>query len=228
MLVLEADVLQIADPAAAEYLAVQMMLEGDETLQSILDRDVYERLKTEVEQLRLPIDELARLKPSMVINFLTFAWIQQFGFVEQGIDGYYLAKAKEAGKATGFLETVESQIDLLIHIGDGYENDYVWYSLENLAETAAGITALVAEWKKGDAALTTVELMNMKESWPSLYRPMIADRNAAWLPQLEAYMRTEPVEFVVVGLAHLHGPDGLLQTLTNKGYRVEQLVNGKE
>jgi uncharacterized protein YbaP (TraB family) len=227
MLVLEADIAQVSDPAMAEYLAVQMMLGEDETLQSVLDRDVYERLKTEVEQLGFPMDELVRLKPSMVVNFLIFAWIQQFGFVEQGIDGYYLEEAKEAGKATGFLETVESQIELLIHIGDGFENDYVWYSLESLAETAASITALVAEWKKGDAALTTAQLTDMKESWPSLYRSMVADRNAAWLPQLEAYMRTEPVEFVVVGLIHLHGPDGLLQALTDKGYGVEQIVLGK-
>jgi uncharacterized protein YbaP (TraB family) len=228
MLVLEADIVQIADPAMTEYLARQMMLGEDKTLQSILDEDVYEGLKTEIEKLGLPMDEFARLKPSMAINILTFVWIQQFGFVEQGIDAHYLAKANEAGKATGFLETLESQIDLLVHIGDGCENDYVRYSLEDLAETEAGITAIVAEWRAGDAALTTAELTDMKESWPLLYRSMIADRNAAWMPRLEEYLGTEPVEFVVVGLAHLHGPDGLLQTLANKGYTVEQLANGRE
>ena len=43
------------------------------------------------------------------------------------------------------------------------------------------------------------------------------------MPQIEQLLsRTQPA-FVVVGAAHLVGPDGLLALLAAKGYRVEQL-----
>jgi uncharacterized protein YbaP (TraB family) len=62
----------------------------------------------------------------------------------------------------------------------------------------------------------------MKEEWPEMYKSMVFDRNAAWMPQIEEYLSTGAVPFIVVGAAHLHGPDGLLIQLKNLGYTVEQ------
>ena len=42
-------------------------------------------------------------------------------------------------------------------------------------------------------------------------------------PKIEALFSRPRPAFVVVGAAHLVGPDGLLQMLTAKGYRIEQL-----
>ena len=41
----------------------------------------------------------------------------------------------------------------------------------------------------------------------------------------ETYLTAEPVEFIIVGMAHVYGPDGLLTQLRNRGYTIKQLVN---
>ena len=44
-----------------------------------------------------------------------------------------------------------------------------------------------------------------------------------WMPKLEALFTRSGRAFVVVGAAHLVGPDGLLTMLKSKGYTIEQL-----
>jgi uncharacterized protein YbaP (TraB family) len=43
------------------------------------------------------------------------------------------------------------------------------------------------------------------------------------MPTLDALLTRKTRAFVVVGAAHLIGPDGLLALLKAKGYKVEQL-----
>jgi uncharacterized protein YbaP (TraB family) len=43
------------------------------------------------------------------------------------------------------------------------------------------------------------------------------------MPLLEGYFTTGTVEFVIAGLLHLHGPDGLLRQLENIGCVIEQV-----
>jgi uncharacterized protein YbaP (TraB family) len=63
----------------------------------------------------------------------------------------------------------------------------------------------------------------MKRDYPQLYKALLVDRNKKWLPKVEAYFKTEKREFVLVGVGHLVGADGVLAALEKKGYRVEQL-----
>jgi len=222
MLVLEADIEQLADTRIAQYLMTQMMLPDGKTLELVLDTPTYELLKAKCAEFGIPMENIAGLKPSMVVNILSIMEMQNFGFVQMGIDSHYLAKAKQAEKPLGFLETVEAQIDMMVGMGDGYENDFVRYSLHDIENTEKELTSIVAEWRKGEAGLTELTIAEMRETWPVLYQDLLAGRNAAWLPQIEAYLASGQNAFIVVGLAHLHGPDGLLRMLELSGCTVEQ------
>ena len=52
-----------------------------------------------------------------------------------------------------------------------------------------------------------------------MYQRLLVARNRNWLPQLEALFTRPGRAFVVVGAAHLVGPDGLIAMLKAKGYR---------
>jgi uncharacterized protein YbaP (TraB family) len=222
MLVLEADIEQMADEGIAQYLATRMILPGGKTLASILDFDTYEMLKVKCEEYGFPVDSVSQLKPSVIMTMLTMLEIQKFGFVQQGVDAYYLEKAKKVKKPRGFLETIETQIDMIVTMGDGYENDYVKYSLYDMDSTENELADIVSEWKKGDTTSTERAILEMKSQWPVLYKTMLADRNAAWLPRINEYLASGSPVLVIVGLAHLHGPDGLLKQLAVSGCTVEQ------
>ena len=223
LLVLEADIEQMADEKVTQYLLSRLYLPGAQTLQSTLDSNIYDLLKAECTKYGLPIDAVSRFKPFIVITMLTVLQFQKFGFVQQGVDAYYLNEAQGARKPIYFLETVEAQIDMLASMGEGYENNYVLYSLNDMSNTENMLTTLLVEWITGNASLVETSLFQMKKVWPDIYQTLITDRNTAWMPQIKKYLASEQVPFIVVGTAHLHGPDGLLVQLKNSGYIVEQL-----
>jgi uncharacterized protein YbaP (TraB family) len=227
IVVLETDIEALSSPEIAFSIINQMMLPEDETLETILNRDVYEKLKNKCGEYGFSIGDVVYMKPAMLINILTMMEIQQLGYLEQGADIYYASRAKEAGKGSGYLESLELQIDLLMNMGSGHENEYVLYSLDDFEQTEETIDSLVREWKQGAAGTVEAQLAEMRESFPSIYKTLIADRNNAWIPVIEQYLGDAPVEFIIAGLAHFYGPDGLLIQLKNRGYTVERFVIGE-
>ncbi|MDR0290250.1 MAG: TraB/GumN family protein [Treponema sp.] len=225
MLVLEADIEQMENEELAQYLVSQMVLPGGRTLQSILEPAVYALLKAECAKYGFSIEAVSNFKPSMVLTMLSMLQVQKTGFVQQGVDAHFLEKAHRAEMPVNFLETVETQIDMLLAMGEGYENDFVRYSLSDMSDNDDEnvLIALVTEWRTGGMAISEASLIELKETWPAIYQTLVADRNAAWIPQIEEYLDSGQRPFIVVGLFHMHGPDGLLTQLENSGCTVEQL-----
>jgi uncharacterized protein YbaP (TraB family) len=225
ILVLEADTGKMSEPEVVAYLQQQLLLPQGVTLRTILKPKIYKKLEKEFKSFGLPsLDAFSGFKPSMVMNILSMLYMQKYGFMEQGVDEYFLSKARGSGKRTAFLETVEVQIDVLLGIGEGYENDYVKYSLEDNKDTEAYLSETVAEWREGSAAATETMLKEMKREWPIIYKTMLSDRNNAWIPIIEGFFTTKPVEFIIVGLAHIHGPDGLLQYFQKTDYTIKPVA----
>jgi hypothetical protein len=56
-----------------------------------------------------------------------------------------------------------------------------------------------------------------------MYQRLLVERNRNWMPKIEVLFARPGRALVVVGAAHLVGPDGLLAMLKAKGYTVEQL-----
>jgi uncharacterized protein YbaP (TraB family) len=222
-IVFEADIEQASTPEVVQMIMGKSMLPGNQTLQTILDKNTYERLGILCKKLSLPIEQLQKLKPAMLLNTLTVLQLQQIGFTPQGVDAYYLSKAKETKKETGFLETVEQQITFLTDIGAGYENEYVQYSLDDFDKMEKDIPILISSWKKGVFDELLSDMLQGKEKFPTAYKALFTDRNNDWIPKIENYLRGDKTAFVIVGLAHLHTSDGLLELLKNKGYKIKQV-----
>jgi uncharacterized protein YbaP (TraB family) len=219
ILVLEADVDRMSDPEIEQYLNSKILLPEGQTLQTVLDDEVYTRLERIVGGPS-GISKIDNYKPSIIINELQIAYLRQSGFTQDGADLYYLAKSKKERKPILFLEDIKTQIDILGSMADGRENEYVSASLDELPQYTNGVILLISEWKTGEATAIEAGIDAQKEEWPDIYNTMIRDRNAAWMPKIEEYLTTEEIEFVIVGLAHLHGQDGLLIQLRNKGYTI--------
>jgi uncharacterized protein YbaP (TraB family) len=57
---------------------------------------------------------------------------------------------------------------------------------------------------------------------PELYDRLLVERNRNWVPHVDTCLQQDAGCFIVVGAAHLVGPDGLPAMLAKKGYRVTQ------
>jgi uncharacterized protein YbaP (TraB family) len=224
LLVLEADVEQMSNPEVAQGMMAQAILPDDVTLQTVLNAEIYKMLEVKCAEFSLPMESVLKLKPAMLITVLQAMKMQQLGFTPQGVDVFYAAKAKEKNEKLAFLETIDFQIDLIVNMGNGFENEFVKYSLEDFDNIEKDINALIPEFKNGTSKTTETEIQEMKTQFPSVYKSMFADRNNNWLPQIETYLKDKKVEFIIVGMAHLHGSEGLLALLKNKGYTVKQVI----
>jgi TraB/PrgY/gumN family len=60
----------------------------------------------------------------------------------------------------------------------------------------------------------------MQEKFPLVYKVLLVNRNQRWMPQIETMFASPGQELIVVGSAHLAGPDGLISQLIKRGYRV--------
>jgi uncharacterized protein YbaP (TraB family) len=224
LLVLEADADQINDSTVLGKIILKMLLPGTDTLKTVLREDTYNRLKAKCEELAMPIERLLKMRPSIVALMLSMAQIQRLGFSVQGVDHHYYSRAKQEAREVRFLESVEAQFDMLAGIAPEHQSEFVDYSLADMDKTEDAMLEIVAQWRNGERE--TEGLAEMKEKFPSAYQAMLVDRNLAWLPRIEDYLASEPVEFVLVGLAHLQGDDGLLFYLERRGCAVEQLAAG--
>ena len=123
----------------------------------------------------------------------------------------------------GYLEPVQLQIDMLFSMGEGYESEYVLYSLREYDTGDSSIIPLIDSWRTGSSGEIEESLTSMKNDTPKIYESLVENRNNAWVPIIEQYLENDTVEFIIVGLAHMYGPEGLLVQLQDRGYRIEQL-----
>lgn len=222
--VFETDIDKLNDPQIAQVLLSKAMIPDNKTLKDILSEDVYKKLEEESSKLSIPLASLSRLKPSMVIITMTGIKMQQMSITADGVDQHFHKRAKELGKVLGFLETVEEQLDVLTSMGDGNEDSFVSYSLEDMDEMESAMDELTGSWRNGSSDLMTNQLTEMKIEYPEIYKSIMVNRNNNWMPQIVDFLEDKPTEFVIVGALHLHGSDGLLAMLKAKGYQVEQLL----
>lgn len=222
-IVLETNADELQKPEVAQKMMQKMMLTDGKTLKTVLSDTSYKALEKLCASMGLPIANLATLKPSMVILVATAMKLQQMGFSTDGVDKTFATKAKNDGKKTLFLETIDQQIDFIANMGLGKENELVMQSLDDLEKTEKEFPALVNAWRTGSDKEMSKDADLMKKDYPDIYKSLLVDRNNNWLPIIESYLATPETEFVLVGSLHLYTPDGVVKMLKDKGYKVEQM-----
>ncbi|MCL2230940.1 MAG: TraB/GumN family protein [Treponema sp.] len=224
VIVFETDTSQLSDPEVAAFLMSQIYLPDNQTLGSVLDEETFLALMAVCQEYGLSVLDVIRMRPSIITSVLSVLQIQKIGFVEQGVDDYFMERTRQDRyKQIAFLESLEEQIDIMISMGEGYENEYVQYFLREMENTETQLEALIADWRNGVLTDRNNMLMEMKDEWPHLYRSLILDRHMAWMPQLEDFLVSDQIHFVIVGNAHIFGPDGLVQMLRDIGCEVTPL-----
>ena len=178
-----------------------------------------------VEALGLPIEPLKRFKPWLLaLTLLGLEW-QKAGFdAELGLDKHFYDRAERAGKPVQGLETVDFQISRFDEHADGRAGSDAGRTLRRARDARRrAVTTLADAWKAGDAP--TVERIVL-EDLKRAARCTSGCSSSATATGCRRSKRCSPARgraFVVVGAAHLVGPDGLLAMLRAKGYQVEQM-----
>ena len=224
----ETDLGAMADPSLQQRMMAQMTYQDGRTLRSVLNEEAYQALTDFINSAGLPIPMamMQTFKPGLLISTLTVLEVQKLGFTPQGVDAFYHTRAMGDGKPRGELESLDEQINLLANMGEGNESDYILYSLQDFDNMEQSIEEMVRAWRSADLqALEEQFVSSMLAFSDELYDSMMVSRNNAWLPRIEAMFDQEGIEYVLAGVAHMVGEDGLLAMLQQRGYSVEQVMS---
>jgi len=220
----ETDISSMNDLSVQMQMLQQLTYSDERTLKSVLSDEAYAALSVYTAELGLPLMMMEKFKPGMIISTLQVLEFQSMGFTPQGVDMHFNEKAQTDGKYIGQFETIQEQIGFLAAMGEGNESEFILLSLEELEDTDTMMTQMVAAWRDGNAdELARLFVNDMRDQAPELYESLLLQRNRNWLPDIEGMLRNGETEFVLVGAAHLVGPEGLVAMLSAKGYQVRRL-----
>ncbi len=216
-LVFESDLDALSAPALQSQMR-QAALAGTGGLAAELPPALYARVRARAQAERLPVDLCDPFKAWFCALTLEVGSYQEAGFsAELGLDPYYHRRAKADGKTIAWLEPTAQHLALFSELTPALAQQLLQQVLDGMADEQQLPAAMYAAWRDNDRASIERLLQEMQRDYPQIYRRVVADRNHAWVPQLLARFRSGHPQLVVVGAAHLIGPDGLLTLLRAQG-----------
>jgi uncharacterized protein YbaP (TraB family) len=215
---------EIGAPDAQMRTLARGLLPAGQTIDMVVSPATYALVATRTQSLGLPLEPLRRFKPWMLaLTVVALEW-QKAGFDDAyGLDRHFFDLAKADGKPIQGFESADFQLGLLDGLSPADQDRMLAESLKESETELGSVVTLATAWKNGDApTIERIVLTDMKSD-PVMYRRLLVDRNRTWLPAFETLLSRKARPFVVVGAAHLVGPDGLLALLKAKGYTLQQL-----
>ena len=224
IVVFETDIGKMLDQATQQKLLTKARYADGSTLAKHLSPLTYKELSTYCAANGIPMEQFEQFKPAMLMLTLTLMELEKMGVRRQGVDQFFYDLALKEKKVIEGLETVDEQLNYVVSMADGIEDEFVSYSLKDMATLRQQFAALASAWRTGDAVkLDELMVADLKTRQPRLYSRLITDRNRNWLSIIAAYQNMPKTRFVLVGAGHLVGRDGIIEALKKKGYRVEKL-----
>ena len=215
-------------PALPAQMAQAAMRKQAGSLQQDLGPELWAQLQAYAGANGLPLAQLSAFEPWFIGLTISLLEMGKQGLDPKlGLDRHFMEAAATAGKPTAGLELATEQIAVLAGMSPLEQKQMLSEALEEATQGRARSRELHEAWRAGDAARMWNEMAaEMKRDYPALYRRINVERNDAWVPKLERHLaRSSDDTLVVVGALHLLGPDGVVEKLRGKGYKVERICS---
>jgi len=226
-LVFESDLGVMQAPAFQEKITAAMLNPDGGTLEGQLSPDTYHKLSAFFSARKLAITNFVKYKPWGVSLIMSMIEMKNLGMhSELGIDIHFYQLALQDHKSIEGLETADQQLNFLISMGADDDPDKgIRYTLDQMENFSKELDQMRSYWRKGniDALAKMDSMIKMKKDFPKSYDTLLIQRNKAWMKEIPRFIEDKQVEFILVGLMHLAGENGLINQLKSKGFKVEQL-----
>jgi len=203
----------------------QYTFQNGKTLEMVLSPKTYTLVKQKLKAMGTDIQKVKKYKPWVLYLALSGKFDSSRDFrPELGIENHFYRMAKDAGKPTGGLETIQDQLNVFdtlpLNIQDALLHESL--AITGSKEREKAFLHMVKAWHQG--RLDGLEqLVETFKTYPLFYKKLLVQRNRNWVPQIESLLNEDKNVLVIVGAAHLAGEDGLIALLTEKGLQIERV-----
>lgn len=191
---------------------------GNDNLKNHVDPRTYEYLRRLFALSQVPEAQWSKCKPWMLTMTIVSSATNQLG-----VEAYLIRRARANRKPILGLESFREHAEIISDMSDKEAELALLFNFVPQDQGSERRARLVAEWRKGDVEDIAREETQELSALPFFGERLINQRNRKWIPKIESYLAHRHNYFVVVGAAHLGGPNGLLALLRARGDRVEQL-----
>lgn len=228
-LAVELDSTSIVNDLDQSIQLMQKMLYIDgTTIKDHISEETYNDAVKYLTEKNMYISYYDNFKPVMWISLLESAIYQDAGIdINSSMESIMIEKANNANKEVLEVESMDIQLAVFDDISDKLIDVMIKsYVNQDPAEQTAASNELYEQWKHGEAITDTDDEdipAEYKEDYEKYCQAMLTDRNEGMADRAEEYMNDGKKVFFMVGAAHMYGDDGIVQLLTDRGYKVERM-----
>ena len=194
---------------------------SNDSLKKHVDPRTYAYLRKLFGLLGVPEQKFSHYRPWYLALMLEAPSLHGLS-EELGVERYLIGRANKNHKPVFGLESAREHAEVFSGLTDRQGEAYLLLELIPRTERVTDAQTMKA-WRKGDADVLASEYHDAFRDFPSLAIRLLDNRNRNWIPKIEKYMEGGKPCFVVVGAAHMGGPNGVLSLLKGRGYTIEQL-----
>lgn len=186
-------------------------------------KETYDFLMKNLRRSNWGLDEILKYRP-WAIAFNVWGVRGYFDISDAyGIERHFYHDAKRLGREVDGLASVDEHIEVLAGMHDADSEILLLQAFVRGDKRKDDFNALRAAWKQGDTAkLWELDARDRQYSLP-LSRRLLDERNAKWIPRIEAEMKTGKSTAIVAGALHFSGPNSVIAMLQKRGHRIEQM-----
>jgi uncharacterized protein YbaP (TraB family) len=201
----------------AEMLA-SATLSGGKTLPDVLGKQRYERAAALAHEIGVELSSFDQFAPWFAAEAISELQLTQLGFQpENGVEMYFMDRARSDGKSVDGLETVHDQISVFQNMSLDAQAEYLLSSLEQAHDLPKEVDSMVRAWQRGDTRWFESELQSDLGHDSDLYQSVLLARNRKWVPKIEALLNSDKNYLVIVGTGHLAGQGSVVDLLKKDG-----------
>ena len=228
-LAVEGDLLHM-DKAKLQALMVELgIYPGDDLLWNHISEKTRQNVERFCSTYGLSADKIAKMKPWMLaISADTFPMMTMKNGIsyELGIDNYFLEKAGKAHDTKRILEieSADSLLKLLSVLDADLQEVFLDAAMEDLVGLPEKMKIALEVWRSGDADGLDKILNGPSRAPEQVKKALIQDRIPHMADVAEQFLNSTEQAFVVVGVGHMVGKEGIVEILRKRGYSVEQVT----
>ena len=213
--------------------------ENDSIKNHMSSEEAYDKLMKFVDENNLDMGLINKdlLNLKYYSQIILQVVIEKSGLTtDDGIDNYFVNKAKKEGKNFMEVESTEFQEDVLSNLPDKFYENTIINTIDNLDEETKNVKESFEIWKKGDeeeiwkddgASIKEEDKVNYSEedikAAEEFDEKVLYSRNITMTDRFEEFFNNNYDMFFMVGQDHVIGPKGIVTYLRQRGYTVTKL-----